>query len=187
MLGIRSRGAWITQVVAWFLIISISAVLVVAVLVPRLVGATPYTVLTGSMRPSLPPGTLAVVKPVDQSDIVAGDVITYQLESGRPTVVTHRVVTVGHRLDGTRSLTTQGDANSIPDAEPVRPVQLKGRVWYAVPYLGYVNDALTGDQRQMATYGVAAVLALYAAHMLSSPIRDRRAGRLSTPKEATTS
>ncbi len=59
---------------------------------PRLGGATPYTVLTSSMEPEYPPGTLVVVRPVPIEEIGIGDVITYQLESGEPTVVTHRVV-----------------------------------------------------------------------------------------------
>ncbi len=39
-------------------------VLGVVVVVPKVGGATAYTVLTGSMRPTMPPGTLVVVKPV---------------------------------------------------------------------------------------------------------------------------
>ena len=46
--------------------------------------------LTSSMEPGLPPGTLVIVKPIDPVDVRIGTVITYQLESGKPTVVTHR-------------------------------------------------------------------------------------------------
>ncbi len=73
----------------------LAAVIAVAVVVPRLAGARPYVVLTGSMRPGMPPGTLVVVRPVDPRSIGVGDVITYQVASGEPDVVTHRVVAQG--------------------------------------------------------------------------------------------
>ena len=126
------------------------------------------------MRPSLPPGTLVVVSPIDAADIRAGDVITYQLESGKRRVVTHRVTKVGQSLRGDTIFTTQGDANNVADALPVMPVQVKGKLWYSVPYLGHVNDVLTGQQRERATYGAAGLLALYAAYMFTGPLRDRR-------------
>ena len=162
-------------VLTWLVILTSLAA--VAVLVPRLAGATPYTVLTGSMRPQLPPGTLVVVEPVDPDELRVGDVITYQLESGKRTVVTHRIVSVDIRLDGETVFTTQGDANDTPDAASVRPVQVRGRLWYAVPYLGYLNNALDGRQRQSAVVVVATALAGYAAFMFVGAVRDRRRGR----------
>jgi signal peptidase len=71
------------------------ALALVGVVAPLVLGATPYTVLTGSMRPTYPPGTMVVVRPVDVERVAPGDVVTYQLASGRPEVVTHRVVAVG--------------------------------------------------------------------------------------------
>lgn len=167
------------------MIIAFVAVLAVAVVVPRLAGATPYTVLTGSMQPTYPPGTLVVMKPVPVEEIGTGDVVTYQRQSGKSTVVTHRVVAVGTRTDGEQFFTTQGDANNTADAEPVRPVQVKGRLWYAVPYLGYVNSALTGRQRQTAVLGVSTLLVGYAAFMFVGALRDRRRRPLEAP-DATT-
>ena len=72
--------------------------LAAAVVVPRLAGATPFTVLTSSMRPHYPPGTLVVVRPVDTDLLRVGDVVTYQLHSGERDVVTHRIVAVGASL-----------------------------------------------------------------------------------------
>lgn len=164
---------WVGQILAWLVILLVVAVLAVAVVIPRIAGATPYTVLTGSMQPELPPGTLVVVKPVDADEIAVGSVITYQLESGKATVVTHRVVGQGFNGKGEVQLRTQGDANDTPDQEWVRPVQIKGEVWYSVPLLGHVNNWLTGEERQVAVYVVAALLLGYAAFMLTSAARDR--------------
>ncbi|MEV5002016.1 signal peptidase I [Nocardioides sp. LML1-1-1.1] len=176
-LSVRATAGWIGQVLAWLVILGVVVVLAAAVLVPRLAGATPYTVLTGSMEPKYPPGTLVVVKPVAFDDIAIGDVITYQRESGKDDVVTHRVVGSGNRFDGKRVLTTQGDANQVADRNPVQEVQVRGRLWYSVPYLGYVNTALSGRQRQWAVWAVSAGLVGYAAYMFVGALRDRRRTR----------
>lgn len=159
--------------VAGALVLALAA----AVLVPRLVGATPYTVLTGSMQPSYPPGTLVVVKPVDPAALRTGDVVTYQLRSGEPTVVTHRIVGVGVRADGKQIFTTRGDANSAADPKPVLAAQIRGRLWYAAPHLGRVNQLLDAGQRQIAVSLAAAGLLGYAALMLLGAARDRRRSR----------
>jgi signal peptidase len=170
---VRAALGRVGRVVAWLVILGVAVVLAAAVLVPRLAGATPYTVLTGSMRPHYPPGTLVVVKPVDPRDVRVGDVVTYQLESGKPEVVTHRVVRVATSLDGHTTFTTQGDANDVPDDKAVRPVQVQGRLWYSVPYLGYVNEVLTGRQRQTAVYVVAGGLTAYALYMFAGALHGR--------------
>lgn len=174
---------WTGQALAWFVIAGVLVLLTLGVLVPRLGGATPYTILTGSMQPALPPGTLVVVKPVQPEDVAVGTVITYQLESGRPTVVTHRVVRVGIDGTGQRIFSTQGDANNAPDAKPVLPAQVRGEQWYSVPYLGHLNNALAGGERAIAVYVVGFGLILYAASMFANAARDRRRDRRPSPAE----
>ncbi|GAB4004781.1 signal peptidase I [Nocardioides ultimimeridianus] len=170
----RTTLGWLGQVFAWLVILGVVVALAVAVFVPRLAGATPYTVLTGSMRPHYPPGTLVVVKPTDTDDLQTGDVATYQITSGEPEVATHRILAVGVNLSGDRVFTFKGDANDAPDPRPVLPVQIKGKLWYAVPYLGYLNNALSGGQRQIAVWVVSALLIGYAAFMFVGAMRDRR-------------
>lgn len=162
----------------WGLVAAIAGVLVIAVVVPRVAGATPYTILTSSMRPALPPGTLVVVRPVRSADVAVGDVLTYQRDSGEATVVTHRVVEVGQDAQGTPRWRTRGDANDVVDPGWVRPVQVRGRLWYDVPHLGRLNLLLTGSQRRTATVAVAAALLGYAGLLLTGAARDRlRRGR----------
>ncbi len=164
---------WFGQVLAWSVIGSVLLVLAVAVVVPRIAGATPYTILTGSMTPQMPPGTLVVVKPVHPDDISVGTVITYQLESGKPTVVTHRVVAQGFDLEGNQSFTTQGDANDTPDEKPVIPEQIRGERWYSVPHLGDISNTLNNAQRQVVLTVIVAGLLMYAATMFVGSARDR--------------
>jgi signal peptidase len=165
---------WVGRVFAWLATLGIGAILAIAVLIPRIGGATPYVVLTGSMRPGMPPGTLVVVKPVSAANVGVGSVVTYQLTSGKPDVVTHRVVSMGFDGKGHRVFRTQGDANDAPDARWVRPVQIRGERWYAVPYLGYVTTLISGEQRQVALIAVVTFLIGYAAVMFIGAFRDRR-------------
>lgn len=168
----------VVRVVSWGLTFGVTALVVAAVVVPRLAGATPYTVLTGSMAPAYPPGALVVVRPVDVAGVRPGDVVTYQLRSGEPAVATHRVVGIGWTAEGERLLTTRGDANEVADAEPVRAVQLKGEVWYSLPWVGRLNVLMSPDQHVLLVRLAAGALFAYAGLVLLRGwrSRSRRAG-----------
>ncbi|WP_435741560.1 signal peptidase I [Nocardioides sp. SYSU DS0663] len=173
----RAAVGFAAQVVGWVLILALLGVLAAAVLVPRAVGGTPFTVLTGSMQPGLPPGTLIVTRPADPEDIRIGEVVTFQVESGEPQVVTHRVIAVRTGGAGTPEFLTQGDANQVPD-EGWRPAgSVRGVLWYALPKVGYANHVLTGDQRQLAVHVVAGGLLLYALGLFAGDARGRRRSR----------
>lgn len=168
------RTPWgrVVVLLSWLVTVAVTALVLAAVVVPRLAGATPYTVLTGSMAPAYPAGTLVVVRPVDAADVRIGDVVTYQLRSGEPAVATHRVVGVGWSATGERLLTTRGDANPVSDADPVRAVQLRGEVWYSVPWVGRLNVLLSPDQHRLLVWVAAGALFLYAGAVL---LREWRA------------
>lgn len=168
MLRLAGRGLAVAVVVA------AGAALLLGVLVPRVAGATPYTVTTSSMEPALGVGTLVVVRPVAAASVTTGDIVTYQLRSGEPTVVTHRVVGVGTTVGGDRTFVTRGDANEVADPRPVRAVQVRGTVWYAVPWLGHLSGLLPGQQRQVLGTVLAAGLLGYAGLLVVTELRARR-------------
>jgi signal peptidase len=161
---------------------------VLVIVVPAATGSTPMTVLTSSMEPTYPPGTLIIVKPIETQDIRIGDPITYQIESGKEAVVTHRVIAVTNATDGTRTFTTQGDNNDAADAVPVQPVQIRGKVWYSVPWIGYVNTLVNGTNRGWIVPVLATGLFLYAGYMVASGIasgaKKRRLARERAAAEA---
>lgn len=169
----RGLIGWLGQVLAWAVILAAVLVVAVAVLIPRIGGATPYTVLTGSMRPHYPPGTLVVAKPVQATKLRIGDVVTYQLHSGEPTVVTHRIVAIRQGAQGDLQFQTKGDANNVADEAWVMPVQVRGRLWYAVPWLGRANVLFSRGQHQTMVYGAVAILGGYALLMFLGAGRDR--------------
>lgn len=163
---------WAGQIFSWLLLLTVLAVAAVMIVIPRVGGATAYTVLTGSMAPGMPPGSLAVVRPVDPATLRTGDVITYQIKSGEPAVVTHRVVGVGSTLDGELRFTSRGDANGANDP-PIRPEQIRGSLWYQLPLLGHINSALSGPQRQWLISAAIVGLLGYSVYMATSALRDR--------------
>ena len=147
----------------------------ITIAVPAAVGGMPLSVLTGSMRPTYPPGTLVVIKPAAPEEIGVGDVITFQIESGKPAVATHRVIARSTDSGtGEVRFTTQGDANNTPDPEQVQTAQIRGKVWYAIPYLGWANQAIDGGTRSWAVPALAGALFLYAAWTVGSGLRERR-------------
>lgn len=180
----RATARFARRTFEWLAILASGAAIMLAVVVPRLFGATPYTILTGSMTPAIKPGALVVVRPVDPSTVSVGDVVTVQLESGQNSMVTHRVAAIQYRADGQLQFITKGDANNVVDAEPRLPVQIRGDFWYQVPYLGYVSNAMTGTQRSWL--GIIAIVALvgYAVWMYT-PRPPRIATRWSASAAAT--
>ncbi len=88
-----------------------------------------YTVLSGSMAPTISTGSIVVVRP--QETYTRGDVIT--AKSGDPhRPVTHRIVDVTPE-----GFVTQGDANAAPDSIVRAPKDVLGRVVFHVPLVGY--------------------------------------------------
>ncbi len=143
---------------------------VVTIVIPKFAGATSLAVLTGSMEPSLPPGTLIVIRPVNPAELAIGDVITYQIRSGDPALITHRIVAVDSSTTGDTTYVTKGDNNSDNDTDPVIDDQVRGRLWYAVPAVGYASAAIHGDSRQWITPLCAALLLCYSGYALTSGI-----------------
>nr|WP_254281078.1 signal peptidase I [Frigoribacterium sp. VKM Ac-2836] len=142
------------------------------------------TVLTSSMEPRLPPGTLIVVEPTAVDEIHLGDVVTYQIESGRPEVISHRVIEVVSSSDGGTAFVTKGDNNSEPDEALVLPEQVRGTLWYSVPWLGFVNQVVNGDARSWIVPLVAIALLGYAGYALAAGLVEaqRRRARARTRK-----
>jgi signal peptidase len=169
---------WVAEVAGWAVILASSAALLLAVVLPRAAGATPYAVQTGSMRPSYPPGSLLVVRPSAPEDIAIGNVVTYQLRSGEPAVVSHRVSAVNvNTVTREYAFTTKGDANDEADLALVRPPQVRGTLWYAVPYLGHLQRALSGSEHALFVHVAAGALAAYAAVLLGTAAVGRWARR----------
>ncbi len=160
------------------LLVIVIAIAILAIVIPAVSGGSALTVLTQSMEPKLPPGTLIIIHPVTPADIKVGNVITYQIKSNQPEVVSHRVISKSTDTHGDVTFITKGDNNSLADTPAVRPVQIKGVLWYSIPWLGYVNTLSGGEgSRALLIPVVAGLLFVYAAYMVVSSIVGSRRKR----------
>ncbi|GAA4806083.1 signal peptidase I [Tomitella cavernea] len=166
-------GWWMRAIASWLLLFAAVAVLLALVVVPRVTGSTAYTVLTGSMRPGLPPGTLIVSEPTPPADLKAGDVITFQPYSGNPEVVTHRIDGIFYDAEGRMRIYTKGDDNNARDSWVLQPEQVRGRLLYSVPHLGHLNNLLGQTSRSTLIYVIGGGLLIYAAWTGTAGLRDR--------------
>lgn len=121
-------------------VVVLFAVLLIGV---RLFGVQVYSVVSGSMEPEYPVGSLIYVKEVKPSEVQVGDVITFVLSNKTP--ATHRVIAIDK---DNQLFYTQGDANYQINEEtgekvhmedpPVHFNNLIGKPVFKIPLLGYI-------------------------------------------------
>lgn len=92
-----------------------------------------FRVVTGSMEPTIPVGSLMVTRAVDIGSIQLGDIVCFRTEASDiwGKIVTHRVVGIYESNLGTPLLETKGDANLVADGYFVDGFSFVGKVvWY---------------------------------------------------------
>lgn len=153
LLSDRLRRNWNRATTVLVALVVVLAVLLGGV---RLVGLTPYAVLSGSMEPTYHVGALLYVKTVDCAELKVGDPLTFRLDAD--TVATHRIVEI--LSDGTDTLRfrTKGDANSEVDGDPVREANVIGKPVFTIPLLGYLAVFLQNPPGTYLAIAAGAVL-----------------------------
>lgn len=121
------------------------AIIAAIFVLPRAFGLMPYVVLSGSMEPALPTGSVAFIDQKDR-DVEIGDIVTYRvgqeasIETGEGTFASAEEGTlVTHRIVGTTAggnYITKGDANEVEDVVELNPVQIVGTYKFNIPRLG---------------------------------------------------
>lgn len=104
---------------------------------PPLLGIRLYAVTSGSMEPEIPVGAAVYAVPVKKEQLKEGDVITFSMGT-EGVSATHRII----RVLKEGGFETRGDANEEPDPKPVTYEQIRGRVCWVIPYLGYAGVLL---------------------------------------------
>lgn len=106
--------------------------LAAAALGPLGLGWRANLIASGSMAPSMPPGTILVTAPAKAEGASRGDIVVVRDATSTEGVVAHRVVE--RRADNT--LVTRGDALRQSDPRPRRSADVVGIGRYAVPAVG---------------------------------------------------
>jgi signal peptidase I len=114
-----------------------TVILAVAYAALAVVGYKPVAVYSGSMRPTIPIGGLALDRAIPASQVRVGDVITFSDPLVTNRLVTHRVVNIIQTPNGL-AYRTKGDANPSRDPWTIRLPGKVGRVAFHLPVAGYV-------------------------------------------------
>ncbi|RAX49555.1 signal peptidase I [Arthrobacter sp. AQ5-05] len=78
---------------------------------------------TGSMSPTIPAGSVALMQEISASEVKSGDIITVDRPGDLP--VTHRVISVEPIDNGQWRVEMKGDANVQPDPLPYDVVEVR--------------------------------------------------------------
>lgn len=141
----KSKGASLVSNAFFYLIIIVLLVFVESRLILQdeaskpinIVGFSPMTVLSNSMRSVYPRNTFLLTRQVDANTLDIGDDITFITESDR--VVTHRITGIeeNHLRTRERGFTTKGTDNQCEDADMVHASNIIGQVIFSSYPLGH--------------------------------------------------
>ena len=146
----------------------------------RLLGYRTFSVLSGSMEPEYSEGDLLYVKKVDVNTLAVGDPVTFVLNEDL-VVATHRIVQIDAE---NQKLYTKGDANEIPDSDPVHFNNIIGVPQFAIPKLGYVTDFMQNPPGLYITVGagIALILIVFLPDLLKKKMAETAAEPTSAPQ-----
>ena len=136
------------------LLLIIVILVCVPLTVPRLFGYEVYSVVSGSMEPAIPTGSLIYIKSVEPETIETNDVIAFYSPSNPDAIITHRVVT-NKVVSG--EFETKGDANQASDPSPVPYDNMVGRVTWSIPYAGRLLSGIVTTEGKMIVVGIVVV------------------------------
>lgn len=142
------------------ILVALVVLLAIALVGVRLVGIKTYAVVSGSMEPTYPTGSLLYVKSIDIKELKVGDAITFMADED--TVATHRIIEIIPDEEDSSVLRfrTQGDANETADGTPVHYKNIIGKPVFAIPYLGYFAHFVQNPPGLYLAIGFAVVLVL---------------------------
>jgi signal peptidase I len=131
------------------------------------------TVTSGSMRPSISPGDVAVTQAVPVGSLKVGDVIVFYPPGVTGEPVMHRIVSMENGL-----IKTRGDANNVDDPWQVT---LTGTTSYrmvaVVPFIGWLIEL---QRPALIVAGLLIVLAILRE--IRKEVRGRRTKAQSEPQ-----
>lgn len=125
--------------------------------VPRFFGVRIYSVISGSMEPAIPTGSLLYITEAQPEEIKEEEVIAFYGVKDSASIITHRVVenrvVMGEFI-------TKGDANQTQDMNPVPYDNFIGKVACTIPKAGKAAELFTSLEGKILAAGVIAAAVL---------------------------
>jgi len=125
------------------LLTGVAAALALAFVASTVLGYQHFTVMSGSMEPTISTGDVVVDRRISPLAARVGDVVTFPDPGGTGRLISHRVQSV-HVGDGTVYFETKGDANNDVQKWTAPADGSIGRVVADVPKIGYLLFWLSG-------------------------------------------
>lgn len=133
--------------------------------IPRLFSIQPYIVLSGSMEPVLPTGSVVYMENKTlPEDMHVGDIISYRQGN---IMITHRIVE-----ESSSTVTTKGDANEHADFAPVSRDTISGKYVFHIPYLGYIYAKMATPAFYLCLFtfiGIHLIISNLIPHLITYP------------------
>ncbi len=105
---------------------------------PDVFGIKTFSIVSGSMEPTINIDDIVIVKKADINDINLNDIITFKIDNE---TITHRVQNIGY-VDNILIYTTKGDSNEVTDIETVKYEQIEGKYIGKIPKVGKILSLL---------------------------------------------
>ncbi len=122
-------------------------------------------VLTGSMKPYISPGDIAIIGP---GSLKPGSVVAYI--GPAKSVVLHRIVNVVADHNNILSIVTKGDANNVTDP-PVPPSAVLGTLKLHIPYVGLPLLYLAKRLGDIRLVGPTLLTILIVSYLFTKSVR----------------
>lgn len=140
------------------------------VLFVLLSGAKGFAVTSDSMAPRLQRGDVVFVRRIAFDDLAPGDIVSAYFPN-RDGVFTHRVTEVDAE---NRQIITRGDHTLSEDPAPTDESNIIGKLWFSLPYVGFLSIAVQNRTLIYICLGVAILLIL--ARLLLSNRKTKSRG-----------
>ena len=142
--------------------------------IPSLFGYKTFSILSGSMEPTLHIGDLIIIKEINAEELKTGDIITFMEGNS---AVTHRIIEIINE-NGKFSYKTKGDANDTNDNELVKQENIQGK------YIGKIDKigGLISKAKNTSTL-IIIVIGIYFVYVIFSKRDDRKIARHEKRKE----
>ena len=167
-------------------IAGLAVLLVIALVGVKLVGITPLIVISGSMEPVIPTGSIIYIVETSPDDLKVGDTVTFRLASasiespdkmenagGGVDYGTHQIIDID-RSDPARTLIlTKGTANDDADGW-IDADRVVGKYLFHLPGMGFFAVYIQNSPGRYVTIGVGTVLviAMFAPDLIAWIFKD---------------